>query len=330
MTKGIQNSDTRLKLAVLCGGVGAARLLLAMKSVVPENEIAAVVNTGDDFAHGGLYICPDLDTITYTLAGKINKSAGWGLKNETWQAMQSLRLLEKKKEERSQTEKLGWFNLGDKDIGTHLYRTGRLAEGAELDQITGEITDSYGVGISVVPMTNDKVSTRVQLKDGSEIPFQEYFVKLQHQVPLKNVAFSDSESAKATGGALAALESAEKILIAPSNPILSIAPILSIQEIAKLVRHRRGDTAFISPIIGGKALKGPADRVLEEMGHIPDAGGVAKLYSDFADFAVIDIQDQDLAPDIESLGIKCLAVNTIMSSPRKSRKLAEDILDFLF
>ena len=321
---GIQPQSSTPKIAVLCGGAGAAKILSSIKTVVPESEITAIVNTGDDFINCGLYICPDLDTITYTLASKINKSTGWGLEKETWKAMESLKMLDEDE------LKFGWFNLGDKDIGTHLYRTARLAEGAELDQVTKEITSKYGIEITLLPMTNDPVSTRVKVKNGDEISFQEYFVKFKHQIELENVIFEGAETACPLPDVLKALESAEKILIAPSNPILSIGPILSIQEIAKLVRHRRKDAAFISPIIGGKALKGPADRVLLEMGHIPDAVGVANFYSDFTDFAVIDIQDQDLASSVEKLGIKCLSVNTIMSSSRKSKKLAEDIMDFLY
>ncbi len=338
-------------VAVLAGGVGGAKILSALKSTISAENITAIVNTGDDMNHCGLHISPDIDTIIYTLSGQINKKTGWGLRNESWNAMQSLKMLEKIQNQaddnpheknnphEKKAGKYGWFNLGDRDLGTHLYRTARLAEGAKLSQITAEIASQYGAGINILPMTDDPVYTRIlpeesaeteeSAENGTEISFQEYFVKLRHSVAIQRLRFEGAETAQAGQGVVDALKKAEKILIAPSNPLLSIGPILAIKEIARIVSSRRKDTCFVSPLVGGKALKGPADRVLKEMGYIPDSSGVARFYSDFADSAIIDIQDEDLVEDVESLGIRCLAVNTIMSSRRKSTRLVENILDFM-
>ncbi len=319
-------------------------MLSALKAVVPAENITAIVNTGDDMTHCGLHISPDIDTIIYTLSGQINRKTGWGLRNESWNAMQSLKMLEgaqnlqkknlpKKDLQKNSALKYGWFNLGDRDLGTHLYRAARLAEGAKLSQITAEMAAQYGVGINILPMTDDPVYTRIlpekNAESGTEISFQEYFVKLRHSVAVQRLRFDGAESAKAAPGVLDALNEAGKIIIAPSNPLLSIGPILAVEEIARVISGRRRDTVFVSPLVGGKALKGPADRVLMEMGYIPDSTGVAKFYSDFADSAIIDIQDANLVEDIELIGLRCMAVNTIMSSPKKSKKLAEDILDFI-
>ena len=304
-------------ICVLAGGVGAARLLDGLKDVVPAEEITAIVNTGDDAIMHGLYICPDIDTVTYTLAGVNNIETGWGLKEETWLAMESL-------------EKLGgktWFNLGDRDLATHLYRTDRLSEGAGLKEITAEITSAMGISVNLLPMTEDRLETMVTLLESDdEISFQEYFVKHHHDVPVSSVRFKGSTEAKATSGVVDAIENAEIVIIAPSNPIVSIAPIFSIAQISDAVKARKEDVVAVSPIVAGTALKGPADRLLNELGHEASVEGVARYYQDWISTLVIDTADFASAKDIESLGINCVTTETVMTDSQIAASLASTLL----
>ena len=318
---------SQIKIAVLSGGVGAAKFLRALSYLSTKPEITAIVNTGDDMNHCGLHISPDIDTIIYTLSGEINKKTGWGLNRESWQAMDTLKKLEGKQE-----ANYSWFNLGDRDLGTHLFRTGKLKNKIPLSQITAELAHQNGLDIKILPMSDDTVQTQISLSSGEEVSFQEYFVKLKHKVAIKSVRYKGAETAKPAPGVIESLEFCDKIIIAPSNPVLSIAPILSIPEINKIVSKRRNDTYFISPLIEGKALKGPADRVLLELGYIPDAAGVARFYSSniSIDNAVIDIKDENLVSVIEEMGLRVLATNTIMSNKRTSKELAEAVMSFIF
>ena len=304
-------------ICVLAGGVGAARLLDGLKDVVPAEEITAIVNTGDDAIMHGLYICPDIDTVTYTLAGVNNVETGWGLKGETWLAMDSL-------------EKLGgktWFNLGDRDLATHLYRTDRLSEGAGLKQITAEITSAMGISVNLLPMTENRLETMVTLLESDdEISFQEYFVKHRHDVSVSSVRFKGSAEAKATSGVVDVIENAEIVIIAPSNPIVSIAPIFSITQISDAVKARNEDVVAVSPIVAGAALKGPADRLLNELGHEASVEGVARYYQDWISTLVIDTADFDSAKHIESLGINCVTTETIMTDSQIAASLASTLL----
>ena len=304
-------------ICVLAGGVGAARLLDGLKDVVPAEEITAIVNTGDDAIMHGLYICPDIDTVTYTLAGVNNVETGWGLKGETWLAMESL-------------EKLGgktWFNLGDRDLATHLYRTDRLSEGAGLKQITAEITSAMGISVNLLPMTEDRLETMVTLLESDyEISFQEYFVKHHHDVPVSSVRFKGSTEAKAASGVVDAIENAEIVIIAPSNPIVSIAPIFSITQISDAVKARKEDVVAVSPIVAGAALKGPAGRLLNELGHEASVEGVARYYQDWISTLVIDTADFDSAKAIESLGINCVTTETVMTDSQIAASLASTLL----
>ena len=304
-------------ICVLAGGVGAARLLNGLKDVVPAEEITAIVNTGDDAIMHGLYICPDIDTVTYTLAGVNNIETGWGLKGETWLAMESL-------------EKLGgktWFNLGDRDLATHMYRTDRLSEGAGLKEITAEITSAMGICVNLLPMSENRVETMVTLlESGDEISFQEYFVKHRHDVPISSVRFNGSAEAQATPEVVDAIKDAEIIIIAPSNPLVSIAPIFSITEISDAVKARKKDVVAVSPIIAGAALKGPADRLLNELGHEASVEGVAKYYQDWISTLVIDTADFDSAKAIESLGVNCVVTETVMSDSQIAASLGSTLL----
>jgi LPPG:FO 2-phospho-L-lactate transferase len=310
-------------IVAIAGGVGAARMLRALSAVVPPSEITAVVNTGDDVVMHGLHVSPDLDTVTYTLAGAINPETGWGLAGETWQAMTELR--------QASAGRLGWFNLGDRDLGTHLYRTSRLLEGASLSQVTSELAARWGVHLRVVPMSDDRVETRVVLAgpDGGpaeEIGFQEYFVGRHHSVAVASVRFSGVDAARPAPGVLGAIAEAETIVICPSNPIVSIAPVLAVPGVGAAVAARRDRVVAISPIIAGRALKGPADRLLAELGHEASVVGVARLWAPWAAALVIDEADADLARDVERAGLRAVVAPTIMSGPAESEALAGVVL----
>ena len=309
-------------IVALAGGVGAARLLRGLIDVVPPDELTGVVNTGDDTVMHGLHISPDLDTVTYTLAGMINPETGWGLRGETWSAMAELR--------EYSGGRLGWFNLGDHDLGTHLYRTSRLHEGARLSEVAAEIAGRWGLRLRILPMSDDRVETRIVIDDGSEggreVAFQEYFVRARHQVPVKAVHFAGVERAEPAPGVVEAIRSAETVVICPSNPLVSIGPVLAVPGIAEAVRARREDTVAVSPIIAGRALKGPADRMLVELGHEPSVAGVARLWAPFAASLVIDEEDRDRAGDVERAGMHAVIGPTVMSGPEESAALGRLVL----
>jgi LPPG:FO 2-phospho-L-lactate transferase len=301
-------------ITVLAGGVGAARYLAGLLQIVPPADVTAVVNTGDDTTMHGLRICPDLDTVTYTLAGAVNGETGWGLTGETWQAMESLRAYDADR---------AWFNLGDRDLGTHLFRTGRLAEGATLAEVTDQIAARWELGLRLLPMTEDEVATRITVEDEGEIGFQDYFVGRHHSVAVSAVRFAGIESAVPAAGVLDAIASATRVVIAPSNPIVSIGPVLAVPGIRAAVAARRDDVIAISPIIAGAALKGPADRLLTELGHESSVVGVARIYAEVAGTLVIDTADADLASAVEAEGLRCVVAPTIMSGPPEAAALAK-------
>jgi LPPG:FO 2-phospho-L-lactate transferase len=284
---------------------------------VPRTEITAVVNTGDDTVLHGLTICPDLDTVTYTLAGMNDDERGWGLAGETWTAMEAL-------------ERLGgesWFRLGDKDLATHLYRTQRLADGAPLSEVTREITAAVGIGARLLPMSDDPVRTRLTLVDGPEIAFQEYFVRRQHSVAVASVRFDGADTCRAAPGVLDALADGDVIVICPSNPVVSIGPLLAVPGIADALRQRRSRVVAVSPIVAGAALKGPADRLMAELGVAPTVVGVAQMYAEVAGTLVIDDADAALADDVEALGLDCIVAPTVMKSVADAERLSTTVLD---
>lgn len=305
-------------ILVIAGGVGAARYLAGLVQVAPPDEIVTVVNTGDDTHLHGLSISPDIDTVTYTVAGAIDPQRGWGLRDETWNAMAALERFENVRPNHSLAAPR-WFNLGDKDLATHFYRTARLHEGATLRDVTDEIRKAFGVEIAIVPMSNDIVRTMVHL-EGSTVSFQEYFVKFQHAVPVTSVEFTGATTARFVDFAL--INNADTIVIAPSNPIVSIGPIRALPGVNDALASRRDDVVAISPIVAGSALKGPADRMLMELGHEPTVVGVARLYAPICGTLVIDDQDAHLAPAVEREGMKCVVTDTIMSKPGIAQQLA--------
>jgi LPPG:FO 2-phospho-L-lactate transferase len=304
-------------VTVLAGGVGAARFLAGLVRIHPPGQVWVVGNTADDVELHGLHVSPDLDTVLYTLAGEVNPATGWGLAGETWSAMATL-------------ERDGghtWFRLGDRDLGTHLYRTGRLAEGADLSTITDEMAKAWDIGVRLLPVTNDRLRTMVTVAGEGEIGFQEYFVERRHDVEVEAVRFDGAEAAAPAPGVLEAIAEAGAVVIAPSNPLVSIGPILSVPGVRRAVESRRAATVAISPIVAGAALKGPADRMLRELGHEPSVVGVARLYAPLAATLVIDSADAALAPAVETAGMDCVVAPTIMSDPAAAARLARVALD---
>ncbi|HUS41370.1 MAG TPA: 2-phospho-L-lactate transferase [Ilumatobacteraceae bacterium] len=318
-------------ICVVSGGVGAARFLRGVIDAVDDpTSVTAVVNTGDDCSLHGLSISPDLDTIVYTLAGAIDPERGWGLVDESWRAMESLERFESVRPDGSMAAPR-WFNLGDRDLATHFYRTARLAEGATLTEVTDEIRRAWNVPITVLPMSDDRLSTLVTIdpdsdtpERGREISFQDYFVRLRHSVAVSSIRFDGT--ARLTDQAIAALGDASCIVIAPSNPLVSIGPIRSLARCDELLAHRRERVVAISPIVGGAAIKGPADRMLVELGHEPSVVGIAELYSPIASTLVIDMVDAHHADAVRATGMQCVVTQTVMSTPTLARQLAIDTL----
>lgn len=291
-------------------------MLSGIVSVVDPASVTAVVNTGDDVVVHGLHVSPDLDTVTYTLAGAISRDRGWGLEGETWAVMDSL-------------DRYGvdtWFRLGDRDLATHLYRSQRIGDGARLSEVTAEIARAWDVAVTLLPMTDEPVETRVTVAGEAEIGFQEYFVARRHSVPVSAVRFAGVGDASAAPGVLDAISRADRIVICPSNPIVSIGPVLAISPIREAVEARRNETVAVSPIIAGQALKGPADRMLAELGHEPSVVGVARLYAPFASTLVVDEADRDRAAEVEAEGLRCVVAPTVMHGPNEAARLAEVVL----
>jgi LPPG:FO 2-phospho-L-lactate transferase len=305
-------------LAALAGGVGAARLLSGMVRVVDPAEITAIVNTGDDMVLHGLAISPDIDTVTYTLAGMHNAETGWGLAGESFIAMAEL-------------EAIGgesWFRLGDHDLATHLFRTQRLAEGATLTDVTAEIAERRGVGVRLLPMSDQSVRTMVTLagEGEPEVGFQHYFVRLRHSVAVRSVRFDGVERAGVAPGVLEAIDRADTVVACPSNPIVSIGPILAIPGVRDALARRRDDVVAVSPIVAGRALKGPADRLLVELGHESSVVGVARLYEDWVGTLVIDEADAGLADAVRAVGLRCVVTPTVMTDTAQAAELARSVL----
>lgn len=303
-------------VVVLCGGVGAAKLLRGLAKVINPEDITAVVNTGDDLSLHGLHISPDIDTITYTLAGEINQETGWGLKEEGWRAMDMV----------SMYGGIDWFRLGDRDIGTHLFRTQRLSEGTSLTGVTNEIKNKWGVKVKIIPMSDDPVRTVVTTTKGEQLNFQDYFVRLSHNVEITDIEFKGHQTARPAPEVISLILNADVILIAPSNPLVSIAPILSISGIRNALQSRRDDVTAISGIVNGQALKGPAKRLLEELGYEASATAVAKIYQDIAGTFVIDDLDKNESERIMELGMQCIVADTIMVDSDKAAALCKHIL----
>ncbi len=305
-----------MKITALAGGVGAARFLTGLVKLVREEDLSVIVNTGDDIEMFGLHISPDLDIVMYTLAGLVDEEKGWGWKDDTFQCLQTFK----------QYGLETWFNLGDKDLATHIYRTQLLRESFTLSQVTVQLYRALGLKLRIYPMTNDKFETRVKTSAGS-IHFEEYFVKNQAKDEVLGVEFAGASSAKASAGVLDALYGADLVVVCPSNPIVSIGTILAVNGVRDALRRTNARVVAVSPIVAGAPIKGPADKLLRGLGSEVSAFGVAKLYSDFLDSFVIDNADAAMKGRIEQLGIRVKVTNTIMRSFEDKVELARAVLE---
>ena len=307
-------------ILALCGGVGGARLACGLGRSVRPGDLLLVVNTGDDFRHLGLHISPDLDTVMYTLAGVADPERGWGLAGETWNFMEAI----------SRFEGLDWFNLGDRDLATHVYRTRALEQGSGLADVTRELCNAFGIAHRVLPMSDDALRT-VILTDRGELPFQDYFVRLGCRPRVRAVRFDGADSARPRRelATLPGSGATQAVLLCPSNPFLSIDPILSLAGVRPALQSTTVPVVAVSPIVGGKALKGPAARIMAQLGMTPGNLAIAEYYRDFLDGLIIDNGDRQEAPAIEKLGIRVKLTNTVMHTARDRTHLAEECLAFI-
>ncbi|MEX2159346.1 MAG: 2-phospho-L-lactate transferase [Dehalococcoidia bacterium] len=302
-------------LVVLAGGVGAARFLRGLIDVVDPASITIIGNTADDEEFLGLHVSPDLDTVVYTLSGAVHPEQGWGLADETYTVIE-------------QAARLGeetWFKLGDKDLATHLLRTRCLRDGKTLSEATDAVARAFGLSCRLLPMSDDRVRT-VVTTDGGELSFQEYFVKRRFQDEVRSVRFDGVERARPAPGVLESIAEAEAVIVAPSNPIVSIGPLLAVPGLRDALRVTKAPVVAISPIVGGQAIKGPADKMLASLGYEVSAAAIAKLYADFLDVLVLDEQDAPLAGEVESAGVRAVITDTIMRDADVRRALAETTL----
>ncbi len=303
-------------ITTLSGGVGAARFLTGLLKIVNEEDVSVIVNTGDDIDMFGLHISPDIDIVAYTLSGIVDEERGWGIKGDTFHCLEMLK-------------KLGletWFALGDNDFATHIFRTNLLRKGFTLSQATDEICHNLGLSAKLLPMTNDKFETRIRIEEGS-IHFEEYFVKRGSREKVSGVEFVGASNAKPSPKVIDSIMNAETVVICPSNPIVSIGTILSIDGIREALKKTSARVIGISPIVAGATIKGPADKLLRGLGFEVSAFSVAKLYSDFLDTFVIDSVDVAEKGRIENLGIRVKTTNTVMKSLEDKVHLAKFVLE---
>jgi LPPG:FO 2-phospho-L-lactate transferase len=305
----------KLKITALAGGVGASKLLLGLYEVMDPSLLTIIVNTGDDIVLHGLKISPDLDIVTYTLAGIVDSAKGWGLRGETFHALKHL----------AGYGRANWFNLGDRDLATHIHRTAMLAEGKTLSQAADSIRTALRVKSCILPMSDDPIPTMIDWKHGS-LHFQEYLVKRRAEPVVRGIRFAGVKSARPAPGVLEAIRDADRIIICPSNPLISIGPILAVPRVREQLRIDKEKVFAVCPIVGGKSLKGPSDKMLAQLGHEPTALGVAKVYADFTGTFVIDPADKAQASAISALGLKVVILPTVMKTIAQKRKLASALL----
>jgi LPPG:FO 2-phospho-L-lactate transferase len=307
----------KLKITALAGGVGASKLLLGLYEVMDPRDLTIIVNTGDDITLHGLKISPDLDIVTYTLAGIVDRKKGWGFRGESFYALKRLAVY----------GRANWFNLGDRDLATHIHRTAMLAEGKTLSQVADSIRTALRVKSLILPMSDDPVPTIIDSNEGP-LHFQEYLVKRRTEPVVRAIRFAGIESARPAPGVLKAIATADRVIICPSNPLISIGPILAVPGVREQLRAHKEKVFAVCPIVGGKSLKGPSDKMLAQLGHKSNAVGVAKLYADFTGTFVIDPADKSQAAAITALGMKVIILPTIMKTYTQKRKLARALLSF--
>ena len=302
-------------ITALGGGVGASKLLLGLYEVMDPAALSIIVNTGDDIVLHGLKISPDLDIVTYTLAGIVDPAKGWGIRGETFHALKGL----------AAYGRANWFNLGDRDLATHIHRSALLEEGRTLSEAAESIRVALGVKALILPMSDDPVPTIIESNEGA-MHFQKYLVKRRAEPVIEDIQFRGAEAARPAPGVLEAISEAGRIIICPSNPLISIGPILAVPGVRGQLRARKKDVFAVCPIVGGKSLKGPSDKMLGQLGHEVTALGVAKLYTDFTGTFVIDPSDKAAATAVSTLGMKVAVLPTVMNTLTQKRKLAHALL----
>jgi LPPG:FO 2-phospho-L-lactate transferase len=300
---------------VFSGGVGASRFLQGLVQVCDPADVTVISNTGDDVEMFGLHVSPDVDIVIYALAGAVNPETGWGLTGDTFAVIDQL--------QRFGYER--WFNLGDRDLAMAIHRTRLLREGVPMHEVVAGLARAWGLRCSILPMSDGRIETKIDGPDG-ELSFQDYMVKLRTDIDVKGVRFAGAETARPAPGVIEAIRDAEAVIVAPSNPLVSIGPILAVPGVREALTASRAHRMAISPIIAGQVVKGPAAKMLQTLGHEVSAVGVAEIYRGLVDTMVIDEQDRALAPRVEALGMRCLVTDTMMTSPERKAELARDVL----
>ena len=301
-------------IVVLTGGTGGAKFVDGLRQIIPQQELAAVVNTGDDLRWWGLSISPDIDSILYVLSGLLSKERGWGVQTDTFFCLKAM----------AQYGEPSWFKIGDRDLAVHLLRSKLLADGKTLSAATDEIARKMGVAARIFPMSNDRVETRIETPSG-ELDFEEYFVKRRYQDEVLSVRFARAEQAQPTPGVVEAILSAEAVILAPSNPVTSIGPILSVPKIRQALRETSAEVIAVSPIIGTAAVSGPAAKLMSATGLPVSIAGVAQAYQDFLDVLVVDTTDSEKGKELDS-GLRVHCTNIMMRTAQEKLNLAREVL----
>ncbi len=302
-------------IVLLTGGTGGAKFLQGLMQVVPHDQLTCVVNTGDDFECWGLHVSPDVDSITYALAGKLSRERGWGVEGDTFECLEAMRRLGAP----------AWFQIGDRDLALHVFRTEQLRAGRSLSQVTAEVAQQMGIRARVLPMSDQRVETRLTTPDG-ELSFQEYFVRERYRVPVSSVRFAGAELAQPAPGVVEAILHAGAVILAPSNPVTSMGPILAVPGVREALRQTPAPVGAVSPIVGGAAVSGPAAELMRTQDLPASIAGTAKAYADFLDVLIADERDAASAAEIEAMGIRVQCTATIMKSEAEKAALAEAAL----
>lgn len=302
-------------ITVLTGGTGGAKFVDGLQQVIAPEELTLIVNTGDDLLWWGLYVSPDIDSITYVLSGMLSKERGWGVKGDTFFCMQHM----------GQLGQPIWFHAGDRDLAVHILRSKLLAEGKTLSEVTAEIADKLGVKARILPMSNSRVETRVLTPLG-ELSFEEYFVQRWYQDPVESVRFAGAADAEPAPGVIDAIVNADLVLLAPSNPITSIGPILAVPGVREALHKTKGRIAAVSPIVAGQAVAGPAGILMAAQGLPVSVAGVAQAYHDFLDMLIIDLRDAESADELQKSGLRVHAAKTVMRTSEDKADLATAVL----
>jgi len=302
-------------ITVLTGGTGGAKFVEGLQQVIAPEELTLIVNTGDDLLWWGLYVSPDIDSITYVLSGMLSKERGWGVKGDTFFCMQHM----------GQLGQPIWFHAGDRDLAVHILRSKLLAEGKTLSEVTAEIADKLGVKARILPMSNSRVETRVLTPLG-ELSFEEYFVQRWYQDPVESVRFAGAADAEPAPGVIDAIVNADLVLLAPSNPITSIGPILAVPGVREALHKTKGRIAAVSPIVAGEAVAGPAGILMAAQGLPVSVAGVAQAYHDFLDMLIIDVRDAEAGDELRKSGLRVHVAKTVMRTTEDKANLASAVL----